>query len=84
MRRSMRAPGARLTAHAHAQLLKVTFKARRGLVFSATEFKFPKFHMLLHFKDLVLEFGSIDICDTARWETSHQYTKEIYARTSGA
>ena len=79
----MRAPGARLTAHAHAQLLKATFKARRGLVFSATEFKFPKFHMLLHFKDLVLEFGSIDICDTARWETFHQYTKEIYARASG-
>ena len=79
----MRAPGARLTAHAHAQLLKATFKARRGLVFSATEFKFPKFHMPLHFKDLVLEFGSIDICDTARWETFHQYTKEIYARTSG-
>ena len=48
------------------------------------DFNFPKFHMLLHFKDLVLEFGSIDICDTARWETFHAFTKEIYARTSGA
>ena len=65
-------------------MLKVTFKARTGLIFSATDFNFPKFHMLLHFKDLVLEFGSIDICDTARWETFHAFTKEIYARTSGA
>ena len=64
-------------------LLKKTFKRREGLVFSASEFCFPKFHMLLHFTSLVHEYGSIWIFDTARWETFHQYTKELYRRTSG-
>ena len=59
-------------------LLKDTFKAHEGQVYSAPGFCFPKSHMLLHFSSLVHEYGSSWICDAACWETSHQYTKGVY------
>jgi hypothetical protein len=63
--------------------IKATFHSSDGTVFSKTDFKFPKFHMLLHFTDLIMEFGPLFVFDTDRWETFHQYTKAIYNRTSG-
>ena len=47
------------------------------------EGRFPKFHLLLHMAQYLLEFGSLDLTDTDRWETWHQWTKLIYFKTSG-
>lgn len=38
---------------------------------SKSNFRFFKFHMLLHVTNRLLEFGNLDIADANRWGTFH-------------
>ena len=51
--------------------------------FSKSEFRFIKFHIVLHCPWQIRQYGSLLVMDAGRWEETHaHFAKGVYAQTS--